>query len=125
MMDDNIEPRPDWMHHSMTCASRRIGPTRDRCDCGIEGPSASLSEPKPALLDQIGALTLVGDNTGASALAALREIRKLISGSPVSAVPPREELIQILSDRIVALKKALDEAQAETRDLWRQLHPQP
>lgn len=29
-----LRPPSDWMWHSMTCAHRRIGPTRGACDCG-------------------------------------------------------------------------------------------
>lgn len=52
----------------------------------------------------------------------LAEIDKL--ASPVSAVPPNEELIQILSQRIVATEKALHQAQAENRELWKTVHEQ-
>ncbi len=74
-------------------------------------PDAQLNEPKPSAESEL--------------LAIRARLHCLDGAQTIDVLQSLLDDRDVAYTRIVALEKALDEAQAETRDLWRQLHPQP
>jgi hypothetical protein len=75
----NTIERPDWYLHDMHCASRRFGPMRGACDCGIEPTSPRLArfraraQQNPLDHAQQSLLNAVEDINDAIQLASTKE----------------------------------------------------